>query len=121
MTLAGGSGISVPLLAGVFLSNLPEAMAATAGLVKAGWPDRKILFLWLGVVLASGASAAVGYVLAADAHPTTIAFVLSFAAGAILTMLADTMMPEAFEHGGRLVGIFTTIGFAVAFGLSVMG
>ena len=53
-----------------------------------------------------------------DLWPSYLAFVLSFAAGAILTMLADTMMPEAFEHGGKLVGLFTTLGFALAFGIS---
>jgi zinc transporter, ZIP family len=46
--------------------------------------------------------------------------VLAFAGGAILTMLADTMVPEAFEHGGMLVGLFTTLGFALAFALSAL-
>ena len=50
-----------------------------------------------------------------DASGDTVAFVLAFAAGAILTMLADTMMPEAYEHGGKLVGVVTTLGFAIAF------
>jgi zinc transporter ZupT len=50
-----------------------------------------------------------------NSSPDTVAFVLAFAAGAILTMLADTMMPEAFEHGGKLVGVVTTLSFAVAY------
>jgi zinc transporter, ZIP family len=55
-----------------------------------------------------------------DASSRVVAFVLSFAAGAILTMLADTMMPEAFAHGGKLVGVFTTLGFALAFAVSAL-
>ena len=68
----------------------------------------------------SGLAALAGYALFDTASPTAIAFVLSFAGGAILTMLADTMMPEAFEHGGRLVGLVTTLGFALAFGISAL-
>jgi zinc transporter, ZIP family len=61
-----------------------------------------------------------GYALLDGASPTTIAFTLAFAGGAILTMLADTMMPEAFEHGGKLVGVATTVGFALAFAISAL-
>jgi len=62
----------------------------------------------------SGLASLVGYRALASAPAGTVAFVLAFAAGAILTMLADTMMPEAYEHGGKLVGVVTTFGFAVA-------
>jgi len=61
-----------------------------------------------------------GYALFQDSSPDTVAFVLSFAAGAIITMLASTMMPEAFEHGGKWVGVVTTLGFAVAFTIHVL-
>ena len=67
-----------------------------------------------------GLASLAGYALFDGADPSTVAFVLAFAGGAILTMLADTMMPEAFEHGGKLVGLFTTAGFAVAFALSAL-
>jgi ZIP family zinc transporter len=66
----------------------------------------------------SGLAALAGFSLFDSASPTVNAFVLAFAAGAILTMLADTMMPEAFEHGGKLVGLVTTFGFALAFAIS---
>ena len=66
------------------------------------------------VTIVAGVAAALGYKLLGDASGNTIAFVLAFAAGAILTMLADTMMPEAFEKGGRTAGLLTTLGFAVA-------
>jgi ZIP family zinc transporter len=70
--------------------------------------------MWIGITLVSGLASLAGYGLFQDASPDIVAFVLSFAAGAILTMLADTMMPEAYEHGGKLVGVVTTLGFVVA-------
>jgi ZIP family zinc transporter len=71
-------------------------------------------------MLACGLAALAGYGLLDTASPRAITFVLAFAGGAILTMLADTMMPEAFEHGGKLVGLMTTLGFALAFGISAL-
>jgi ZIP family zinc transporter len=118
LTVREAGSVSAAFLVAVFLSNLPEAIAATTGLTTAGWPRRRIIGLWGLVMLVSGVSAAAGYGLLDGASPRTIAFVLSFAGGAILTMLADTMMPEAFEHGGKLVGLFTTVGFALAFAIS---
>jgi ZIP family zinc transporter len=93
-------------------------MAATVGLAQAGWSRGRVLLLWLGVALSLGLSALVGFAVFDSASHGVVAFVLSFAGGAILTMLADTMMPEAFEHGGKLVGVATTFGFAVAFAIS---
>jgi ZIP family zinc transporter len=120
LTLLEGGTISVAFLAAVFLSNLPEAIAATTGLSQAGWRGTRILSLWGAVMLVSGVAALTGFGLLDAAPERTVAFVLSFAAGAILTMLADTMMPEAFEHGGKLVGLATTVGFGVAFALSAL-
>jgi ZIP family zinc transporter len=118
LTLLEGGAVSAAMLAAVFLSNLPESVAATTGLVEAGWRRAHVLGLWIGVMLVSGLAALAGYGLLEDASPRAVAFVLAFAAGAILTMLADTMMPEAFEHGGKLVGVFTTLGFATAFAIT---
>jgi ZIP family zinc transporter len=114
MDLLSGEGVSAAFIAAVFLSNLPEAAAATSGLAKAGWERTRIYGLWAGVTLAAGIAAALGYRLLGDASGNAVAFVLAFAAGAILTMLADTMMPEAFERGGRAAGLLTTLGFATA-------
>ena len=72
------------------------------------------------MTVVSGLAALAGYVLFDGASGDTVAFVLAFAGGAILTMLADTMMPEAFAHGGRLVGVLTTAGFALAFAISAL-
>jgi ZIP family zinc transporter len=120
LTVLDAGKVSAAFLAAVFLSNLPEAIAASSGLFDAGWRKRRVLGLWVLVMIVSGLAALAGYGLLDDASPTAIAFVLSFAAGAILTMLADTMMPEAFEHGGRLAGVVTTFGFALAFAISAL-
>jgi ZIP family zinc transporter len=118
--LLEGSGVSVAVIAAVFLSNLPEAVAATTGLTRTGWTRARILFLWTGVMMVCAFSSLVGYAAFDTASPRTIAFVLAFAGGAVLTMLADTMMPEAFKHGGKIVGLATTLGFAVAFALTAL-
>jgi ZIP family zinc transporter len=120
LTLLTGEGVGAAMLAAVFLSNLPEAMAATTGFVGSGRSRRWILGLWLALVAVSGLASFLGYVLLEDASATAVAFVLAFAAGAVLTMLADTMMPEAFEYGGKAVGLLTTLGFAVAVGIAAL-
>jgi ZIP family zinc transporter len=76
--------------------------------------------MWLAIVLASGLAAAVGFVALADANRAVGAFILAFAGGAILTMLASTMMPEAYKHGGEIVGIVTALGFAAAFAIGTL-
>jgi ZIP family zinc transporter len=120
LTVLETGSVSAALLAAVFLSNLPEAVAATSGLARAGWRSAHILGLWALVTFVSGIAALAGYALFDDASSSTIAFVLAFAGGAVLTMLADTMMPEAFEHGGKLVGVVTTLGFGLAFAISAL-
>ena len=118
LTLVSGEGIAITIVVAVFLSNVPEAMAATAGLRSRGWPSTRILGLWALVAVVSGLASLGGYVVLGGTADQVVAFVDAFAAGAILTMLATTMMPEAHKHGGRLVGLATTIGFGVAFGLT---
>ncbi len=115
VSLLAGNGVGLPVVVAVFLSNVPEALSATSGLRKAGHSARWVLSLWLAVALVSAAAAAAGYGLLGDAAPATIAVVQAFAAGAILTMLADTMMPEAFEDAGSTVGLATCAGFISAF------
>jgi zinc transporter, ZIP family len=120
LTLLQDGSVGAAVLIAVFLSNLPEAIAATTGLRASGWRARNVLGLWIVVMLVSALAALAGYGLFGDASPSTVAFVLSFAAGAILTMLADTMMPEAFARGGKLVGLATTLGFGLAFAISAL-
>ena len=118
--LLDGTGVSIAVIAAVFLSNLPEAIAATTGLVAGGWTRGRILALWTLVALVCGLASLLGYAVFDSAGPEALAFVLAFAGGAILTMLADTMMPEAFEHGGKAVGLLTTLGFGLAFALTML-
>jgi zinc transporter, ZIP family len=121
VSLLGGGAVGVPVVAAVFLSNVPESLSAATGLRKAGHSTRWILGLWTAVTLVSAVAAGLGYVLLGGASPAVIAVIQAFAAGAILTMLADTMMPEAFEHGGSSVGVITALGFTLAFLLSRAG
>jgi ZIP family zinc transporter len=118
VTLLGGQGVGVAVVVAVFLSNVPESLSASVGLRRAGHSVRWILGLWLGVALVSAAAAAAGYGLLGGTSPATVAVVQAFAAGAILTMLADTMMPEAYSDAGRAVGLVTSAGFVAAFLLS---
>lgn len=120
LSLLNGEGLSVTLFAAIALSNLPEAIAASTGLIARGSAKRRVLGMWALVVLVSAASAALGYLVLDGAAPSSIAFVQAFGAGAVLTMLADTMMPEAFEHGGPVAGLATTLGFIVAIALATL-
>lgn len=118
LTLLSGEGISIALFVAVFLSNIPESMAATSGLAASGVSSLRILAMWTSVTVVSGIAAMAGYGLLGSAPLGVVAFVQSFAAGAVLTMLADTMMPEAFEHARQVAGLATTLGFVVAFGIA---
>lgn len=120
-TLVAGAGISWTFLVAVFVSNLPEAMSATAGLRKAGTGARRIMLLWGTTTIVSGLAAAAGFALIGDVSGSSVAFIQAFAAGALLTMLADTMIPEAYEFGGPATGLVTVLGFSVAFGLTAFG
>jgi zinc transporter, ZIP family len=120
LTVLQAGTVSAAFLVAVFISNVPESIAATSGLLQSGWARARVIGLWVMVMVVSGLCALAGYALLDGALPHVIAFVLSFAAGAILTMLADTMMPEAFEHEGKLVGLVTTLGFALAFAISAL-
>jgi zinc transporter, ZIP family len=117
--LSGGK-VSLAMLAAVFISNLPEAIAGTAGMVEGSWSRKKILLLWLIIAIVCSFASLAGYSLFADASHLTLSFIQAFAAGAILVMLSNTMFPEAFGHGGKLAGILTVLGFASAVFLVVL-
>jgi ZIP family zinc transporter len=112
--LAGGT-VGLPLVAAVFLSNLPESMAATTSMRRAKQSIARVFAVWAAVVLATSGASAVGYVLLGTAFPESLGLVQAFAGGAILTMVTHTVLPEAFDHGGRATSLFTTLGFAAAF------
>jgi len=120
ISLVGGGTVGLAVVAAVFLSNVPESLSAAVGLRKAGHSVGYVLGLWGGVMLVSGLAAAVGCGLLGGVGEDPIATIQAFAAGAILTMLADTMMPESFEHGGPAAGLVTVLGFALAFLLTTL-
>jgi zinc transporter, ZIP family len=120
LTIFEGGAVGAAYLAAVFISNLPESISSTSGLLSSGWVKSRILWMWIAIAVVSALASLTGYGLFQDSSPGVVAFVLTFAAGAILTMLANTMMPEAFEHGGKWVGIMVTLGFAVAFTIHLL-
>lgn len=121
VSLLAGSGVSAVTVAAVFLSNVPEGLSSAAGMKKAGRSARYIFGVWTGIAVASGVAAALGNVLLAGAAPSLIAAVTAIAAGAILAMLVDTMIPEATEATHDYSGLIAVIGFLLAFVLSKLG
>jgi ZIP family zinc transporter len=111
-------GIPVAVVVGVFVSNIPEALSATTGLRDAGWSGARVLALWSKVVAVSVVAAGAGWLVLDEMAGSGGAFALAFAGGALLVMLADTLMPDAFELGGREAGLLTALGFALGFALS---
>jgi ZIP family zinc transporter len=112
--------VSVPLLAGIVLSNLPEGMSSSSGLRIAGWPRNRVVVMWLAVVMVSAISAAAGYVLLDPASGRTGALAQAFAAGALLAMLADTLLPEAYAVEGLWTGPLVVAGFAASLALAAL-
>ena len=118
VSLLGGSGVSAATVAAVFLSNVPEGLSSAAGMKAAGRSPRYIFGVWGGIALASAVAAMIGNVALAGASPDVIAAVTAIAAGAILAMLVDTMIPEATEATHDYSGLIAVIGFLAAFILS---
>lgn len=112
--------VSVALLAGVMLSNLPEGMSSSSGLKAAHWSERRVVVMWSAVVAASAAASAAGYTLLGLDEGRTGALVQAFAAGALLAMLADTLLPEAYLVEGVLTGPLLVAGFAISLALSAL-
>ena len=120
-SLIGNGGVSAVVVAAVFLSNVPEGLASAAGMRGAGRSARYIFTVWFGIAIASGLAALVGNVALAGAAPALIAAVTAVAAGAILAMLVDTMIPEATEATHDYSGLIAVVGFLAAFLLTKLG
>ncbi|MCW6003544.1 ZIP family zinc transporter [Micromonospora sp. CPCC 205371] len=120
MGIAAGGGVSIAFLAAVFLSNLPEALGASAGMARNGQASGRIYRMWAVIVAVSGLCAAAGYGVLRLVPAAGGRYVQAFAAGAVLTMLADLMMAEGFTEGGRLGGPLTVAGFAIAGALTTL-
>ena len=115
------SMVALVAVIAVFLSNVPEGLSSAAGMKKAGRSAAYIFGLWSGIALVSGLSSWVGYVVFAGLGDAVVAATQAVAAGAILAMIADTMIPEAFEATHDYAGFITVAGFLAAFALSKMG
>ena len=116
--IASGDGVSVGLLVAIFVSNLPEAIGSSTEMRAAGTAAAAIRRLWLLVALICTAATIAGYAIADAVSGNLNAAVDGFAAGALLVMLVDSMIPEAVRKGGDVSGLVTVLGFAVAAGLS---
>lgn len=118
LTLVGGGAPSLAILAAIFVSNVPESVAASTKMRTKGRSAAWVVGVWALVALASGAAAAIGFGLLSGASGELIAFINAFAAGAILVLLADELLPEAHGESDKLVGVMTALGFALAAFLS---
>ena len=121
VSLLAGGGVSAVTVAAVFLSNVPEGLSSAAGMKKAGRGPGYVFGVWGGIAAASGIAAMVGNVALAGASPEIVAAVTAVAAGAILAMLVDTMIPEATEATHEYSGLIAVVGFLLAFVLSKLG
>ena len=116
--IALGDGVSAGLLGAVFVSNLPEAIGSATAMRSAGRAGRDVVLLWSGVALFCTLASGVGFAIADTASDTLKGGINGFAAGALVVMLVDSMIPEATRQAGRTTGLVTTLGFAVAAGMS---
>jgi ZIP family zinc transporter len=118
IALFNGQGRGVLMLTAIILSNFPEGISSINGLRNEGFTKKKIFSIWAVVAVITTVITVSSFLFLHDVTPNTIGIIEAFAAGAILAMLADTMMPEAFEEGGFTIGILTVFGFLTAFIIS---
>jgi ZIP family zinc transporter len=117
LSMVGGSGVSVPILAAIFISNIPEGLASTADLKRDNRGLRYVVALWAGIAFACAISSLLGFVLLDTASPQVTAVINAIAAGAILAMICDTMIPEAFDRARAFTGLLATVGFLTSFAI----
>lgn len=115
-----GGAISLALLVAVFVSNLPEAIAGSSGMKQDGWSKKKIILLWSFIALVCSLSTVAGFSLFTHTSVYGLSFIQAFAGGAILMMLANSMIPEAYEHGGKLAGVATVLGFFLSVSMIIL-
>jgi ZIP family zinc transporter len=118
VSLLDGGAVSAVTVAAVFISNIPEGLSSSAGMKKAGRGKGYVFGVWGAIAAASTVAAVLGYTVVGDFSPSVVAAVTAVAAGAILAMIADTMIPEAFQDAHLAIGLVTVSGFLVSFALS---
>ena len=121
ISMLGGGAVSWVTVTAVFLSNVPEGLSSAAGMKRAGRSARYVFGVWGGIAVASGLAALAGYSIFGRFSAEVIAATTAVAAGAILAMLVDTMIPESFEQAHEFTGLITVAGFLAAFVLSQLG
>jgi len=118
VSLLQGGRVSLVTVAAVFLSNVPEGLSSSAGMKRAQRSVRYVFGVWTAIALLSGLAALAGYLGFRGAGPDMISATMGVAAGAILTMIIDTMVPESVEGTHHMAGLITVAGFVAAFALS---
>ncbi len=118
VALLSKNGIGLLMLVAIFMSNLPESLSSIDDLQKEGFSKRRIYLLWSIVSILVASSVVLSFLFLEKLDLNSLGIIESFASGAILAMLADSMMPEAYEDGGFLIGFLTMLGFLTAFILS---
>lgn len=121
LSIADGGAVSIPMLVAVAVSNVPEGLSSAAGMKHEGRSARYVFGVWGGIVLVSGVAAMLGFALLSGASPEVVAVVTTIAAGGIMAMVANTMIPEAFAADRSLTGLWAALGFALAFALYQLG
>jgi zinc transporter, ZIP family len=119
--LAGGQSVSAGLLAAIFVSNLPEAIGGATDMKRHMHTRKQVMLNWVWIAAFCAIATVIGYAVADVASEGLQAGINGFAAGALIVMLVDSMIPEATDQAGRSTGLVTTLGFAVAAGLSIAG
>ncbi len=118
LTMISGGAVGVATVAAVFISNIPEGLSSSVGMKSMGWSKKTIFGLWFIIAIITGLSSLAGYTIFSHFPPDVNAATLALAAGALLTMIADTMIPEAFRDSHQLTGLIMAVGFLLAFVLS---
>ena len=121
ISIVAGGTVNIVLIAAIFISNFPEGLASSQGMKSNGKSRKQILLLWAVVVVIGTVASAIGFAVLAKANKDIVSIALSYASGAILVMLAESMIPESFEEGGSKIGLAAMAGFAVAFILGRLG
>lgn len=116
-----GKAVSPALIGGLFFANLPEAMSSGVMMKRQGTSTAKIFWMWMSLCIMTGLGALIGNIALVGLAASTHSIIGGLAAGAMLAMIAQTMLPEAFEHGGWIVGVLTVFGFLSALMFRALG
>jgi ZIP family zinc transporter len=112
--LAAGVPISIAFLAAVFVSNVPQALAPSADLIRSGWKAGRMIAMWGAVVVACGIASAIGWLAATNVDTVTGARAAAIAAGGLLAMLTGSLVPFAYAKGGSGAALGTVVGFCAS-------